>query len=80
MCSIDDRKISVLDEETSKHDFSAAQVIWDPTGEGVVGVGFYHKPRRLGIVYCGNRPSCIFHATENGPCGKLISLVFEKNM
>ncbi|KAK7602184.1 hypothetical protein V9T40_009625 [Parthenolecanium corni] len=65
VCNIVQRKISLLTEGTLNDDFSAGQVIWDPTGKGVVGVGFLHQPRRLGIKYCTNRPSFIFHAIAN---------------
>lgn len=44
---------------------SPGQIIWEPSGDGVVGLGIYHHPRRLGIIFCTNRRSCIFHLSSN---------------
>ena len=33
---------------------------------GVVGVAYRTSPRRLGKVYCSNRPSILFHLTVGG--------------
>merc|ERR550534_3254506 len=35
-----------------------------PWAEGLVGVGYRTTPRRLGKVYCSNRPSVLFHIPE----------------
>ena len=35
-----------------------------PWCRGLVGVGFRTTPRRLGKVYCSNRPSVLFHIPE----------------
>jgi len=35
-----------------------------PWSGGLVGVGFRTTPRRLGKVYCSNRPSLLFHIPE----------------
>lgn len=77
VCNIVQRKISLLTEGTLNDDFSAGQVIWDPTGKGVVGVGFLHQPRRLGIKYCTNRPSFIFHAIANEHYGEHFSYLLQ---
>ena len=45
----------------------AGQAVWVPgggegEGEGeVVCVGWENKPRKLGFVYCLNRPSALYH-------------------
>ena len=33
---------------------------------GVIGVAYKTNPRRLGKVYCSNRPSVLFHLTFDG--------------
>lgn len=63
VCDVVKKEISVLTGVPD--DISAGQVRWDPNGDGVVGVGTYHTPRRLGIVYCTNRRSCVFHLNSD---------------
>uniref|UniRef100_A0A2S2QBH8 Acylamino-acid-releasing enzyme n=1 Tax=Sipha flava TaxID=143950 RepID=A0A2S2QBH8_9HEMI len=43
-----------------------ASVIWNPDGSGVVGIGYIITPRKLGLIYCTNRPSHIFSLTLDG--------------
>ena len=45
--------------------YSPAQVTWTPDGKGIVGVAWKNEPRRLGLVYCTNRESVIFHLSLN---------------
>lgn len=41
---------------------AAGQAVWVPgEKEEVVYVGWENKPRKLGFVYCLNRPSAIYH-------------------
>ena len=50
----------------------AGQAQWVPRGSGggeggeeeeeVVFVGWENKPRKLGFIYCLNRPSALYHA------------------
>ena len=41
---------------------SAGQAVWVPEEGGeVVCVGWENKPRKLGFVYCLNRPSALYH-------------------
>lgn len=47
--------------ETIPPSYSPGQVIWTPDGSGIVGVAWKNEPRRLGLVYCTNRESVIFH-------------------
>jgi acylaminoacyl-peptidase len=43
-------------------DVSAGQAVWVPEEGGeVVCVGWENKPRKLGFVYCLNRPSALYH-------------------
>jgi len=44
---------------------------WSPglvkwMGDGLVGVAYRTEPRRLGKVYCSNRPSVLFHLSLDG--------------
>ncbi|XP_046687664.1 acylamino-acid-releasing enzyme-like, partial [Homalodisca vitripennis] len=50
-------------------DLSVGQALFVP--DGIVGVGWCHEPRRLGIVFCTNRLSYVFHLTEDGTFVKL---------
>lgn len=59
VCDIIKKNIDIL--KGVPDDISPGQIIWEPSGNGVVGLGVYHKPRRLGIIFCTNRRSCIFH-------------------
>lgn len=45
-------------------ELSVGMALWVP--DGIVGVGWPHVPRRLGIVFCTNRLSYIFHLTNDG--------------
>lgn len=63
VCDINTEKLQVL--EGIPNDLSPGQVTWAPDG-GIVGVGWKHTPRRLGLIYCTNRKSCVFHLTSSG--------------
>ena len=44
---------------------------WSPglvkwVGSGLVGVAYRTEPRRLGKIYCSNRPSVLFHLSLEG--------------
>ena len=64
VCDTESDTISVL-EGIPAH-LSPGQVIWTPDGKGAVGVAWENDPRRLGLVYCTNRRSCVFHITADG--------------
>lgn len=42
-------------------DVSCGQATWTPDGKGFVFVGWWNQPFRLGLIYCGNRRSALFH-------------------
>uniref|UniRef100_A0A1B6KI34 acylaminoacyl-peptidase n=1 Tax=Graphocephala atropunctata TaxID=36148 RepID=A0A1B6KI34_9HEMI len=50
-------------------ELSVGQALFVP--DGIVAVGWLHVPRRLGIVFCTNRLSYIFHLTDDGTFVKL---------
>lgn len=53
---------------------SPGQVIWAPDGNGIVGVGWNNEPRRLGLMFCSNRPGCIFHLTNDNEYSKFYQI------
>lgn len=59
VCDLKTELLSALDVIPSA--FSPAQVLWTPDGKGIVGVAWKNEPRRLGLVYCTNRESVVFH-------------------
>jgi acylaminoacyl-peptidase len=67
-CDIEAETLSVL-EGIPDH-LSPGQVIWTPDGKGIVGVAWENKPPRLGLIYCTNRPSYVFHLTADGDFSK----------
>jgi acylaminoacyl-peptidase len=64
VCDMESDTVSLL-EGIPAH-LSPGQVIWTPDGKGIVGVAWESEPRRLGLVYCTNRQSCVFHVTGDG--------------
>lgn len=48
-----------------------SQIKWSPDGSYVVGVALRTAPRKLGLIYCTNRPSAIFTLDFNGNYGNL---------
>ncbi|CAM9363535.1 unnamed protein product, partial [Bubo scandiacus] len=56
---IEGSSISVL-EGVPEH-LSLGQALWSPDDRGVVFVGWWHEPFRLGLSACSNRRSGIFH-------------------
>ncbi|XP_028849403.1 acylamino-acid-releasing enzyme-like isoform X2 [Denticeps clupeoides] len=49
---------------------SPAQALWAPDG-GVVFVGWWKEPFRLGLKFCSNRRSALFHLDLRGNCEPL---------
>ncbi len=43
-------------------DFTAGHPTFTPDGKGIVYVAWNNQPRRLGIIFCHNRPSALFLA------------------
>uniref|UniRef100_A0A672IT52 acylaminoacyl-peptidase n=1 Tax=Salarias fasciatus TaxID=181472 RepID=A0A672IT52_SALFA len=63
--------VSVL--EGIPEDISPGQAFWAPGDTGVVFIGWWHEPFRLGLKYCPNRRSALFYVDlTGGKCGKLI--------
>ncbi|XP_048587874.1 acylamino-acid-releasing enzyme isoform X1 [Nematostella vectensis] len=45
---------------------SVGQACWTLDDKGVVFSGWWHKPYRLGLVYCSNRRGGVFHVKVDG--------------
>ena len=39
---------------------SPGLLLWDDSGKSLYGISTYTEPRRLGLIYCSNRRSCVF--------------------
>uniref|UniRef100_A0A672IT22 Acylamino-acid-releasing enzyme n=1 Tax=Salarias fasciatus TaxID=181472 RepID=A0A672IT22_SALFA len=64
--------VSVL--EGIPEDISPGQAFWAPGDTGVVFIGWWHEPFRLGLKYCPNRRSALFYVDlTGGKCEQLSS-------
>ncbi|XP_053325401.1 acylamino-acid-releasing enzyme-like [Spea bombifrons] len=61
---IESGNISVL--EGIPENISPGQAFWSPDDTGVVFVGWWHSPFRLGLKYCLNRRSALFFVDLTG--------------
>ncbi|XP_021265632.1 acylamino-acid-releasing enzyme-like isoform X1 [Numida meleagris] len=68
---IEGSSISVL-EGVPKH-VSPGQAFWSPDDTGVVFVGWWHEPFRLGLRHCTNRRSALFYVDLTGGKCELLS-------
>lgn len=48
------------------NEINPAMPTWIPDGSGIVAIGYKIIPRKLGLIYCTNRPSHIFSITLDG--------------
>ncbi|XP_041281889.1 acylamino-acid-releasing enzyme-like [Onychostruthus taczanowskii] len=68
---IEGNSISVL-EGIPEH-LSPGQAFWSPEDTGVVFVGWWHDPFRLGLRHCTNRRSALFYVDLTGGRCELLS-------
>ncbi|XP_074537519.1 acylamino-acid-releasing enzyme isoform X2 [Halichoeres trimaculatus] len=69
---IDGDSVSVL--EGVPENISPGQAFWAPGDTGVVFVGWWHEPFRLGLKFCPNRRSSLFYVDlTGGQCEQLSS-------
>uniref|UniRef100_A0A8C9TMA9 acylaminoacyl-peptidase n=1 Tax=Scleropages formosus TaxID=113540 RepID=A0A8C9TMA9_SCLFO len=69
---IEGNNVSVL--EGVPENISPGQAFWAPNDTGVVFVGWWHEPFRLGLRYCSNRRSSLFYVDlTGGNCEQLSS-------
>ncbi|KAI4874556.1 hypothetical protein NFI96_029031 [Prochilodus magdalenae] len=52
---------------------SPGQALWAWDGEGLIFVGWWHEPFRLGLKFCSNRRSALFYIDLKGNCGSVQS-------
>ncbi|XP_047995614.1 acylamino-acid-releasing enzyme-like isoform X2 [Leguminivora glycinivorella] len=69
VCKIETEAFTVL--EGLPESCCPGQVRFAPDGKSVVGVAWETEPRRLGLIFCTNRPSFIFDLTLDGKLTKL---------
>lgn len=69
VCDIESESISVCPGVPPE--YCPGSAVWSPEGH-IVGVCVQSTPRRLGLVYCSNRPSFIFQLTLDGSFSELL--------
>ncbi|NXJ92813.1 ACPH enzyme, partial [Corythaixoides concolor] len=71
LCALDIEGSSVSVLEGIPEHLSPGQAFWSPGDTGVVFVGWWHEPFRLGLQHCTNRRSALFYVDlTGGKCGK----------
>uniref|UniRef100_A0A8C9WE30 acylaminoacyl-peptidase n=1 Tax=Scleropages formosus TaxID=113540 RepID=A0A8C9WE30_SCLFO len=73
LCVADISKGTVLLQQGIPPQVSPGQALWAPGGDGVLFVGWWHEPFRLGLKFCSNRRSALFHVDLEGNCELLSS-------
>uniref|UniRef100_A0AAV2LYY0 Acylamino-acid-releasing enzyme n=1 Tax=Knipowitschia caucasica TaxID=637954 RepID=A0AAV2LYY0_KNICA len=74
LCVLDIEGDNVSILEGVPEDISPGQAFWAPDDTGVVFVGWWHEPFRLGLKYCPNRRSSLFYVDLiGGKCEQLNS-------
>ncbi|KAJ8257548.1 hypothetical protein GJAV_G00186780 [Gymnothorax javanicus] len=73
LCVADIGKCTVTVLKGVPTQVSPGQALWSPGDEGVVFVGWWHEPFRLGLKFCSNRRSALFHVDLDGNCECLSS-------
>ncbi|KAM3964471.1 acylamino-acid-releasing enzyme isoform 2-T2 [Aphomia sociella] len=71
VCQLQTEKFTVL--EGLPESWCPGQVSFTPDGKSVIGVAWETEPRRLGLIFCTNRPGYIFSLTLDGNLTKLSS-------
>lgn len=56
--NIENDSVEIL--EGIPEDVCPAKPMYSPEGDYIVGIAYKTKPRKLGLIYCTNRPSTIF--------------------
>lgn len=64
LCVCDLTTLTVTIPANIPEELSVGQALFVP--DGIVGVAWATEPRRLGIVYCTNRLSWVFHLSSDG--------------
>ncbi|XDV48979.1 hypothetical protein PO909_018321 [Leuciscus waleckii] len=73
LCVADLLKAAVIVYAGIPPNISPGQALWGPNGRGVVFVGQWNEPFRLGLKFCSNRRSALFYLNMKGNCECLSS-------
>ncbi|KAF1645244.1 Acylamino-acid-releasing enzyme, partial [Eudyptes chrysocome] len=73
LCALDIEGSSVSVLEGIPEHLSPGQAFWSPDDTGVVFVGWWHEPFRLGLRHCTNRRSALFYVDLTGGRCELLS-------
>ncbi|XP_054137188.1 acylamino-acid-releasing enzyme-like [Melozone crissalis] len=73
LCVLDLQGLSLSVLEGVLEHLSPGQALWSLDDRGVVFVGWWHKPFRLGLNACSNRRSGIFYLDLASGCCELLS-------
>ncbi|XP_066051211.1 acylamino-acid-releasing enzyme-like isoform X2 [Chamaea fasciata] len=73
LCVLDLEGLNLSVLEGVPEHLSPGQALWSPDDHGVVFVGWWNKPFRLGLNACSNRRSGIFHLDLASGCCELLS-------
>ncbi|XP_073765932.1 S9 family peptidase isoform X4 [Danio rerio] len=73
LCVADLNKATVIIYAGVPPHISPAQALWAPNGRGVVFVGLWNEPFRLGLKFCSNRRSALYYLDMKGNCECLSS-------
>ncbi|XP_077080050.1 acylamino-acid-releasing enzyme isoform X3 [Siphateles boraxobius] len=73
VCVADLFKAAVIVYAGIPPNISPGQALWGPNGRGVVFVGQWNEPFRLGLKFCSNRRSALFYLNMKGNCECLSS-------
>ncbi|NWS20255.1 ACPH enzyme, partial [Pachyramphus minor] len=73
LCILDIEGSSISVLEGIPEYLSPGQAFWSPEDTGVVFVGWWHEPFRLGLRYCTNRRSALFYVDLTGGKCELLS-------
>ncbi|KAK2898631.1 hypothetical protein Q8A67_010049 [Cirrhinus molitorella] len=68
LCVADLNKGSVIVYAGIPPHISPGQALWAPNGRGVVFVGQWNEPFRLGLKFCSNRRSALYYLDMKGNC------------
>uniref|UniRef100_A0A673G9I6 acylaminoacyl-peptidase n=1 Tax=Sinocyclocheilus rhinocerous TaxID=307959 RepID=A0A673G9I6_9TELE len=74
LCVLDIEGSNITVLEGIPANISPGQAFWAPNDTGLVFVGWWHEPFRLGLKYCANRRSSLFYVDlASGKCEQLSS-------
>ncbi|XP_026126571.1 acylamino-acid-releasing enzyme [Carassius auratus] len=68
LCVADLNKGAVIVYAGVPPHISPGQALWAPNGRGVVFVGQWNEPFRLGLKFCSNRRSALYYLDMKGNC------------